>query len=70
MTTHRIKGEIAFSCDHCTETVTPTHQENFTTAWAEAHAAGWRAVKKRWGVFEHHCPDCAETEQLRMGASE
>lgn len=66
MTSHRIKGEFAWSCDGCTESITPTQQTDFGAAWEEARGLGWRAIKHGWGDYEHRCPECARRE----GASE
>jgi hypothetical protein len=63
MTTQRIKGEIVFSCDRCSETFEPPRlgtgsaQRDWNDTWEDAKRAGWRALKngKDW---EHVCPDC------------
>jgi len=60
MTAHNVKGEFAFSCDQCSESITPNGQTSFGEAWAEARAAGWRAEKLQWGEWEHFCPVCVE----------
>jgi hypothetical protein len=68
MTSHNIKGEFAFSCDGCSETITPSHQDDLRTAWIEALRAGWTSKKINWGRFEHYCPDCGAPERRRAVA--
>ena len=63
MTTHTIKGMVAFSCDVCSETYEPANQRDFASAWAEARAIGWRSHKAEWGNFEHQCPACADRDE-------
>lgn len=58
MTSHNVKGVIAFSCDECPETYEPHDQSDFAAAWSEARALGWHAFKLARG-YEHQCPACA-----------
>jgi hypothetical protein len=59
MTTERIKGSVAFSCDNCSETIQPECQDDFGSAWQEAFENGWRCFQAG-DEWQHHCPACCE----------
>lgn len=63
MTTQTIKGQIAFSCDGCSDTYEPprlglgSEPREWSEVWEDAKRAGWRARQKD-GDWVHLCPDC------------
>lgn len=59
MSTFKVKGQLAFACDGCPETIEPESQ-SFSEGWAEAKEKGWVCFSKRGGGFEHYCPSCKE----------
>jgi hypothetical protein len=56
MTTQRIKGEIAFSCDLCPDTF-ESGTRDWADAWRAAKEKGWQAIRTEKG-FEHVCRSC------------
>lgn len=61
MTTHTIKGCVAFSCDDCSEDL-ETGETDFALALSQAKRGGWRPEKTPDG-WEHRCPDCAQVRR-------
>lgn len=60
MTTHANKDGTTFSCDDCSEAFEPEPlTEDFSEAWSQARAAGWRVTQIK-GVWNHFCPACVE----------
>jgi hypothetical protein len=60
---HRIKGEVAFSCDECPMTI-ETGKPGFHQAVEYIRDQGWATAF--WeGEYQHHCPECAK----KMGSA-
>lgn len=62
MTTHRIRGRVAFSCDGCPETH-ESETDVFRDALEEARAAGFVVAEVR-GEYHHYCAACAKERRI------
>jgi hypothetical protein len=60
MTGHRIKNNVAFSCDDCPETY-ESDTDVLRDAWAEAQSAGWTSYQYK-GSWFHRCEDCSSKQ--------